>query len=376
MTRLHLLPVSARTPRALKDVAQAYCDHLRSSPELKLEDVCYSAALRRTHHEHRLAVIAGSREDLVEHLDAFAGGRETPATVSGRKAGSTAPSVAFLFPAASPAWSAGAGRLAEEFPAFADGLDRCERLLGRVIPWSLSYALRTGEPDSRVAPDQARICLFALQVALTELWRSWGVRPQMAFGAGVGELTAAWAAGALTLEQAIELELGIGDGGQAGKPPIARLFSASAGGEVLETSPPAASPPAGDVDLSEAWRALTAANPTLIVEVTPDAASEAIGALSQTDGSARSLVHCFDAAEEPAWSLLRAFGRLYTAGLRVDWKAVTASDAAPVPLPSYVWQHKRFWWDEVPRPDSGDAAPTAARRRAPAKAMPVQEGSP
>ena len=47
--------------------------------------------------------------------------------------------------------------------------------------------------------------LFALQFALAELWRSWGIEPDAVLGAGVGEYAAAVIAGVMSCEDALKL---------------------------------------------------------------------------------------------------------------------------------------------------------------------------
>src|SRR5690606_32795891 len=60
------------------------------------------------------------------------------------------------------------------------------------------------EQDSRMArPDVAQPANFLLQVGLTELWRHCGVEPIAIVGHSVGEVAAAWASGALSLEDAV-----------------------------------------------------------------------------------------------------------------------------------------------------------------------------
>ncbi len=70
--RLHLLPLSARSPRALCDLARAWADFLASEPAPDVADACYTAAVRRCHHRHRLVVAGRSRRRLIAGLEVAA----------------------------------------------------------------------------------------------------------------------------------------------------------------------------------------------------------------------------------------------------------------------------------------------------------------
>src|SRR5947207_398330 len=67
--RPRLLALSARGPEALEELAAAWRDHLRSAPA-DFADLAYTAGARRTHLEHRLAIVARGAEEAAEKIDA------------------------------------------------------------------------------------------------------------------------------------------------------------------------------------------------------------------------------------------------------------------------------------------------------------------
>ena len=69
--RTYMLPISARTPEALNDLVQTYCELLFSGSTLQLADLCYTASVRRSHHRYRLTFLACSREDLMRNLEGW-----------------------------------------------------------------------------------------------------------------------------------------------------------------------------------------------------------------------------------------------------------------------------------------------------------------
>lgn len=71
--------------------------------------------------------------------------------------------------------------------------------------WSLvDELLFKDEDDSSINETHiAQPAIFAVQVALAALWRSWGIVPDVCVGHSVGEVAAAYYAGALSFEDAI-----------------------------------------------------------------------------------------------------------------------------------------------------------------------------
>src|SRR6185436_16124777 len=75
-----------------------------------------------------------------------------------------------------------------------------------LLPHSLRDTLFTDANDGRL--DQTlytQPALFALEYALSELWRSWGVVPRAVLGHSVGEYVAACVAGVFGLEDGLRL---------------------------------------------------------------------------------------------------------------------------------------------------------------------------
>ena len=201
--RAWLLPLSAKTPAALAALAGRWAGRLETPPAAAdLGDLCYTAAIRRTHHEHRLAIAGAVTRELAERLRAHAAGQLPPGLVAGR-AGASRPRVVFVFPGQGSQWlGMGRGLLAAE-PVFAAAIERCETALRPHVDWTLGRELAAAPERSQLGRiDVVQPALFAIQVALAALWQAWGVEPDAVVGHSMGEVAAAHVAGALSLEDA------------------------------------------------------------------------------------------------------------------------------------------------------------------------------
>ncbi|MGW7595145.1 acyltransferase domain-containing protein, partial [Streptomyces rubiginosohelvolus] len=191
--------VSARSGAALAGQAGRLAEFVAARPEVSVRDVAFSlAATRTTGFAHRLVVVGGDREQLVESLGAVAAGRVVPGVVSGVAGGGR---VAVVFSGqGSQRVGMGLG-LCEAFPVFAEAFDEvCGQFEG-LLPGSLREVIAAGGAGlDRTVFAQAG--LFAVQVGLFRLWSSWGVVPQCVAGHSIGEVTAAYVAGVWDLADA------------------------------------------------------------------------------------------------------------------------------------------------------------------------------
>jgi acyl transferase domain-containing protein len=196
------LCVSARSVEALQTLAADYADFL-ADPErggaLDRLDVAYTASVRRSHHAFRSAVVGASREEWIATLRGVAAGQPRLPQES--------PSGLVFVYSGQGSQSAGMGlELYRTEPAFRACIDRAEAEVQRLAGWSILGALGAPEAEGRLArTDVTQPVLFALQAALTALFRSWGIEPEALLGHSAGEVAAAHAAGVLSFEDALRV---------------------------------------------------------------------------------------------------------------------------------------------------------------------------
>jgi 4-hydroxyphenylalkanoate synthase len=194
--------VSARSAEALTAQAGRLLAHLEADQRLDPVDVGWSLA-RRSVFEHRAVAVGADRQQLMVGLAGVARGEPGAGVVMGR-AGSVGKTV-MVFPGQGSQWI-GMGRelygqlpvFAQAFDAVADELDRHLRLPLRRVVWGDDQGLL----DST---EFAQPALFAVEAALFTLLRRWGLGPDFVMGHSVGELSAAYVTGVLTLADAAML---------------------------------------------------------------------------------------------------------------------------------------------------------------------------
>ena len=190
------LVVSGKSPARIASTAQTLADWMiGEGAAVSLTDVAHTLNHHRTHHKTFATVSARDRAHAVAGLQALAAGQSAIGLV-GPHEGLCKPGTVFVYSGQGSQW-AGMGRqlLADE-PAFAAAVDELEPLFLEHMRYSLQQVLTEGQRvtgDARVQP-----VLMGLQLALTALWRSYGVEPDAVIGHSMGEVTAAVVAGALT----------------------------------------------------------------------------------------------------------------------------------------------------------------------------------
>ncbi len=200
----NLLTLSAKSEKALKDIANRYLNFLDKTGD-SLADICYTAAVGRSHFAYRLAIAADSKEIIRQHLDAFVKGEKTVGIVQ-CDAYQSSPRIAFLFTGQGSQYEEMGRELYQTQPVFRQALQQCDEILRSYLEKPLLTILFPERSQSII--DQTAYtqpALFAFEYALAELWKSWGIIPEVVMGHSVGEYVAAYLAGVFSLEDGLKL---------------------------------------------------------------------------------------------------------------------------------------------------------------------------
>ena len=204
---LHLLTLSARTEPALSTLIERYAQRMEIGEQVVLADLCHTANVGRAHLAHRLALTGADAEEMAGKLRESRSGNTTPGIVRGCCEATDRPKIAFLFTGQGSQYVGMGRRLYETSPTFARALNRCDAALRNRLDRSLLDVLYP--PDGAYSPlDETQFtqpALFAIEYALSELWRSWGVQPTFVLGHSVGEYVAACVAGVFSVEDGLAL---------------------------------------------------------------------------------------------------------------------------------------------------------------------------
>jgi acyl transferase domain-containing protein/acyl carrier protein len=200
------LLLSAHDDDALRAQAHRWASWLAANPTVPWAEVVRTAALRRTHLPCRAVILAANADDAARALEGLSGGEPGPAVVMGqaRPRGK----VVFVYPGQGSQWPGMGRTLLDQSAEFRSAVEACDAALRRFTGWSVLRVL-AGDIDEDMPPvdrvDVVQPLLFTVRVALTAIWRAWGVMPNAVVGHSQGEILAAYTSGALSLEDAARI---------------------------------------------------------------------------------------------------------------------------------------------------------------------------
>ncbi|MEM6714347.1 MAG: SDR family NAD(P)-dependent oxidoreductase, partial [Cyanobacteria bacterium P01_C01_bin.147] len=211
---LHILPLSARSDAALRQLVQRYYDWLGAGVTETLPDIGFSAGVGRSHFKHRLAIVAPDLPQVSRQLAAYLESNPA-ANHSAPRPTPALGKVAFLFTGQGSQYPHMGRELYDTEPVFRQTLDRCAEILATVGIDLLATLYPDGESASVGESERSNSlihktaytqpALFALEYSLAQLWLSWGMVPDGVMGHSIGEYVAACVAGVFSLEAGLQL---------------------------------------------------------------------------------------------------------------------------------------------------------------------------
>ncbi|MFC6932499.1 type I polyketide synthase [Actinomadura yumaensis] len=196
-------PLSDTSADRIRDHAALLASWLPERDDVPLADVARTLHRRGGRGRARAAVAARDRAGLVEGLTALAEGRPHPGVVTGAALGAPG-RPAWVFSGYGAQRPGMARRLLEEEPAFAEAIDDLDGLFAEENGPELWALLESGE-KLEGGPAEVMPVLFAVQIGLARMWRSYGVTPGAVIGHSMGEVAAAVVAGHLTAADGVKV---------------------------------------------------------------------------------------------------------------------------------------------------------------------------
>ena len=198
-----MVVISAKSNVSLDSLVDEWIEYLNKETTLPIGNVAFTAALGRTHLSHRLALIGSSTEEIKQKLQNWREGRTPKGFASGQVLFKIKPRVGFMFTGQGAQYAEMGRELYENEPRFAQEIDKVAEVMDEELGVPLKDVL-FGEKSAEYLENTRYVqpALFAIEYALAELLRYWGVEPSYVIGHSVGELVAATISGVLDLEDA------------------------------------------------------------------------------------------------------------------------------------------------------------------------------
>ncbi len=197
------LVVSGKSPARVGSLAAVLAEWMDGAGSgVSLGDVAHTLNHHRTRHARFATVCAADRGQAVAGLRALAAGAPGPGVVLPHE-GTCGAGVVFVYSGQGSQWVGMGQRLLADEPAFAAAVAELEPVFVEQTGFSLTEMLAQGREVTGI--DRIQPVLVGVQIALTELWRSYGVAPDAVIGHSMGEVAAAVTAGALSVAEGLRV---------------------------------------------------------------------------------------------------------------------------------------------------------------------------
>ncbi|KAJ5771719.1 hypothetical protein N7520_002248 [Penicillium odoratum] len=204
ISKPRLFPFSHNNKGGVAALAADFKRHISNSlldTDESMDSLAFTLSDRRSSLDFRFCVTACSRDELLESLEKIATGSDQAQKYDELL------ELCFVFTGQGAQWAGMGQELLVMYPVFAESVRQSENYLIRLgADWRLMSEL--GKPNESSRINEATLsqpCCTAIQIALVDLLKSWGIRPTIVCGHSSGEIAAAYAAGILTAESCMKV---------------------------------------------------------------------------------------------------------------------------------------------------------------------------
>ena len=198
---IHQVAISAKSQLSLQRNIDSLISFMEKHTDVSVPALSYTTTARRTHHNFRVMV---SGQDLKAIKQAMLS--LPPATqIKPIPVANRIPGIAFAFTGQGSLYIGMARELFESVSQFRDDLERFDKIAQSQGFPAFLWLINGTTEGHEVSPVVSQLAIVCVQIALTKLWRSWGVNPSTVIGHSLGEYAALYAAGVLSASSVIYL---------------------------------------------------------------------------------------------------------------------------------------------------------------------------
>ncbi|WMN02147.1 type I polyketide synthase [Rhodococcus erythropolis] len=169
--------------------------------KISINDIAHTVNRSQANSRHRAVVVGRDRATIARRLRRLSSLGPDGGVVYPRFQSALGP--VWLFSGQGSQWVGMGRKLMEDEPVFAREISRLSSLMCAEVDFDLYQMLSYGEEFRGIA--QIQPALFCMQIALAELWRSYGVTPGAVIGHSMGEVAAAVVAGAIDKSDGVSI---------------------------------------------------------------------------------------------------------------------------------------------------------------------------